>query len=114
MASVSSFASDKICFGTGDSKGNKFTMSLEALAVTLVGADNPDIIEGSFKRTELDVVKGRDGKTYLDFYMGNIDGALDLLVDETLLENGTTASVKIRSRGESFNSITYICRDKTN
>ena len=106
-----SAASNKICFGLNDAKGNNFVLSLTARSAVVSEATGElnDWLNGNYPRSG--EVQGRDGKTYIDYNLGSNDGANDLLANKDLLKAGTKGYVKIRNRGEGFFESSYFCRD---
>jgi hypothetical protein len=103
-------ASEKICFGSGDARGERFVLSLTEKKATISNTVNGQNAEdGTYKANGR--VVGRDGKNYLSYNFSDIEGPSDLLVDEELLHPGTKGVVKIRWRGEGFAQSTYFCRE---
>ena len=109
--STCSYASEKICFGMGDKKGDRFVINVSADKVVFSECKGSmeDFLHGTYKNSG--TVKGKDGKTYLEFYLGNFDDAYYLLVDKVLLKKGTKAYAKVRGRGEGFEQDTFFCKD---
>jgi hypothetical protein len=112
LCAPAAFASSKICFGTGDAKGDRFQMIDLSKDKVTIDVDGSNFIgAGTFTRDNPDTVKGKDGINYLAFDLGACDGANSLLVDPALLNSGTTGKVKVRNRGEGFFNYVYFCRD---
>ncbi|MEQ1876412.1 MAG: hypothetical protein ABL958_07185 [Bdellovibrionia bacterium] len=114
--SLSAFAapSTKVCFFAGGDLGEKGDRILATIASTKIKVQNlkgESAWEGVHTRKAKDLIKGKDGKTYLDFYYGGDEGCNTILVDANLLRNTTTGLIKFRCRGEGFGETVFFCRD---
>lgn len=112
FSTAASAAPQKICFGSGDAKGERFELSITKDVATISRAVGSGVngTEGDYKTDGS--VAGRDGKKYLAYEFSRDEGVTDLLVDEALLEEGTQGLAKIRWQGEAFSQSTYFCRDE--
>lgn len=117
LTSVVSFsasaASDKICLGMGDMQGSSFVLKAAPKTARIVNTSSSpqEAPEGTYK-VEKDTVKGKDGKTYLSYYITSGEGlTTSLLVDEALLKDGTKGYAKFRTTGEFYSQDTYFCKD---
>jgi hypothetical protein len=111
LASAPAFAAaDKVCFSTGTAKGDSLQLHVTKASATVSKATaNAGVDDGTYKADGS--VNGRDGVTYLSYYVSSEEGGTDLLVDESLLESGTKGYAKVRWRGESFEETKFFCRD---
>lgn len=117
LSSSAAFAaSEKICFGIGHEKGERFLLKLtKSRAVVSDFKSTPssrDNWDGTYPANG--ELQGRDGITYLSYHISSVEGSTDLLVDESLLESGTKGLAKVRWQGESFDESKYLCRDDQN
>jgi hypothetical protein len=111
------FATSKICFG---SKKNEATSGVIMLAtitpleITMKTlkrtGDFSEGYDGKFPALQ-QFIKGRDGKTYVT-YKGQVTDYQDIvMVDQSLLQDGTTGLLQIRARGEGFFNSVFLCKD---
>ena len=110
--SVNALASSKVCFGSTknpDTRGVVMTaeISKEEITIKTIKGDSYD---GSYKAYDSSI-KGRDGKVYMTYQGMSTDYQDVILVDEALLQKGTTGLLQIRARGEGFFNSVYLCKD---
>ena len=104
----------KICFGSGDVKGERFN-----LTATKKKASISNWVSTRFEwpkgQTETYPViaekKARNGDVFLTYKMPSDDYINTLFVDPGLLLLGTEGIVKIQSRGEGFVQNTFFCKE---
>ena len=110
--SAGAFASSKVCFGSTnnpDTRGVVMTAQITKNEITLKTIKG-DPYDGTYE-TYSSTSKGRDGKVYLH-YKGMMTDYQDvILVDEALLQKGTSGLLQIRARGEGFFNSVYFCKD---
>ncbi len=119
--SSSALASSKVCFGStknDETKGVVISAEISTQAVTIKGVKNSQrtigqgtIGDGGTYPAYNTKVKGRDGKTYLEYQGEDLDEQNIILVDENLLQNSTSGLLQIRARGEGFFNSVFVCKD---
>ncbi|MBY0471127.1 hypothetical protein K2X30_08175 [bacterium] len=107
-------ASDKVCFGSknnDETRGAiiKVEISKKEVSIRVVKWEN-DYYNGTFPAYN-STVKGRDGKTYMEYKGASTDYQEVILVDQELLKTGTTGLLQFRARGEGFFNSVFVCRD---
>lgn len=110
-------ASNKICFGStknDDTKGVVLSVEVERTDLTIKtlntnrwGDLNYNGTYPSLNRT----IKGRDGVVYLTYEGERSEYQDIIMVNPTLLKEGTTGLIQIRARGEGFFNSTFFCKD---
>ncbi len=110
-----SFAAEKVCFGStksSDTKGSVFKVKITKKEVTVKTVKVTSGIEydGTYPSYNSEV-EGRDGKTYLQYKGNNVDYQDVVMVDKELLKKSTTGLLQIRARGEGFFNYVYVCKD---
>lgn len=112
IGSTAMASSSKICYGSTknmDTKGVILSVEIEKDQVTFKAVKGNGY-EGTYPSLKKSAA-GRDGKTYLKYKGENGDGQDIIMVDEALLESGTTGLIQIRSQGEGFFNSVYVCKD---
>jgi hypothetical protein len=107
-------AADKVCFYAGGSygyKGDYFLAQVTTKKMVTKNVKGENAWEGTFENPKGATVKGKDGKTYLDFYADGYEGCNTILVDQALTLKGGMGLIKFQCRGEGFNQEKYFCRD---
>ena len=107
------FASSKICYGSTqsqDTKGLVITAEISTKTITLKTIKG-DSYNGTYP-TYNSIVRGRDGKIYLEYQGENSDYQDVILVDQDLLSDYSTGLLQIRARGEGFFNSVFVCRDQ--
>lgn len=105
-------ASSKVCFGSTkseDTKGVVMLAQIDGQRITLKTLKGGPY-NGTFAAYHSHV-DGRDGKVYLEYKGENVDYQDVIMVDQYLLQNGTTGLLQIRARGEGFFNAVYVCKD---
>lgn len=106
------FASSKICFGStksDDTKGLVITAEINQQNITIKTIKG-DSYNGTYP-TYNSIVRGRDGKIYLEYKGENTDYQDVIMVDQDLLSDYSTGLLQIRARGEGFFNSVFVCKD---
>jgi hypothetical protein len=115
FSSAAFAASNKVCFGSTkdpDTKGVIMLAKLSPKAIVLKTIKGLDFdYNGTFHVYPNTVVKGRDGKTYLQYDGRRGDYQEVILVNKDLLKTGTMGLLQIRARGEGFFNSVFVCKD---
>ncbi|HEX4925910.1 MAG TPA: hypothetical protein VFV50_17590 [Bdellovibrionales bacterium] len=113
LAAPAQAAVVKVCFWSGGNSGEQGDRMLISATTRSVRVktffQGEEVSTATYQRRG--EVKGQDGKTYLQYYVGVVDGATYLLVDESLLKAGTKGNAKLRTRGEGYYENRFFCRD---
>lgn len=113
LSTSSVFASSKVCFGStknDETKGKVMLAQIDVKHVSLKTIKGGEYYNGTYP-TYGSVVRGRDGKTYLEYKGENSDYQDVIMVDQELLKNSTTGLLQIRARGEGFFNSVFFCKD---
>lgn len=114
LFSANAMAANKVCFG---SKQDSYTKDM--VMVAEITAENVKLTTtkaGEFEYNGTypnsgETLKGDDGVQYLDFLGEYVDVQDHILINESLLNSGTTGLLQIRGRGEGFYNYVFVCRD---
>jgi hypothetical protein len=109
----SAMASSKVCFGSTkseDTKGAVLKVEVREQTVSIKAIKGNYDYDSTYPAYNTSV-HGRDGKTYLEYKGENSDYQDVIMVDEALLQEGTTGLLQIRARGEGFFNSVFVCRD---
>jgi hypothetical protein len=117
--SSGALASSKICFGStknDDTKSVVLSAKIDAQKIFLKtvkagGTFGDGYYNGATYPALHTSVHARDGKTYLQYNGEDSDYQDTIMVDETLLKEGTTGLLQIRARGEGFFNFVFVCKD---
>ncbi len=104
----------KICFGSGDVKGERFNLTATKKKATISNwvSTRFDWPKGQTETYPfIEEKKARNGDVFFTYQMPSDDANNTLFVDEGLLLLGTEGLVKIQSKGEGFIQDTFFCKE---
>lgn len=113
-------SSEKVCFGStknSDTIGVILSVKIEQDKINISTIDKgADLGSENYYKAKnypaLDkTIQSRDGKIYLTYKGADSDWSDVILADSQLLNQGTTGLLQIRSRGESYSQLVYVCKD---
>jgi hypothetical protein len=111
------FATSKICFGSKKNDGTSGVIilaNITPLDITMKALKRAGEFEegydGKFPALQ-QVIKGRDGKTYVTYNGRETDYQDIIIVDQSLLQGGTMGLLQIRARGEGYFNSVFLCKD---
>ena len=114
-------SSEKVCFGStknSDTIGVILSVKIEQDKINISTIDKgADLGSENYYKAKnypaLDkTIQSRDGKIYLTYKGSDSGDWQDIIVaDSGLLNRGTTGLLQIRSRGESYSQLVYVCKD---
>ena len=113
LTSTAFAASHKICFGStksDETRGVVLSLSFDTQNVSLKTLKG-DYSQGTYPAYHTSV-KGRDGKTYLEYKGENSDYQDVIMIDSELLKPATSGLLQVRARGEGFFNAVFVCRDQ--
>ncbi len=113
---ASAAAVSKICFHVDDGgngiKGDRMVAQLTTTRLIVNNLKGEGAWEGDFKRKSQSLpLKGKDGRTYLQFWTNGDEGCTEILVDKNLTTAEGTGQIKFRCRGEGFSDTKFFCRN---
>lgn len=113
LGSSAMAASRKVCFGStkdDDTKGVVLKVEITKNEIKIKTVKG-DLDYKDTYPTFNSSVRGRDGKTYLEYEGESTDYQVVILVDQMLLNNNTTGLLQFRARGEGFFNEVFVCKD---